>query len=166
MINTHVEHHRLAAASYFVVNDRIEYRMWFDAGSVELRVALNLTSEAASVMAAQVTSVLADPDGSAVLGLVGHAGVEGVDQTVEFLVCFTALEQYVKRSVHSGELIARFRALAAARALASSRADIDEFRALYGVRNNLAHEGHLPSDRSYANRTRALLARYMENPAP
>lgn len=167
MINTHVEHHRLAADCYLVVDDRIEYRMWFDAGSAEVRVALNLTSDAALAMAAQVTSVLCDPEGSAVLGLVGHAGVEGVDQTVEFLVCFTALEQYVKRTVHSGKLGARFKALATERASsADALADIDEFDALYRVRNNLSHEGHLPSDRSYANRTRALLARYMAKPAP
>ena len=115
------------AASYFVVNDRIEYRMWFDVYRGRFVSRLNLTSDAASAMAAQVTSVLSDPEGSVVLGLVGHAGVEGVDQTVEFLVCFTALEQYVKRTVHSGKLIARFRALAAARALATSCTDIDEF---------------------------------------
>jgi hypothetical protein len=135
MVSTNVEHHRLAAASYFVVNDRIECRMWFDALSGKFRVALNLTPDAASAMAAQVPSVLNDPEGPAVLGLVGHAGVEGVDQTVEFLVCFAALEQYVKRAVSSGELVTRFKRLAAARASsADARAHIEEFRALYRVR--------------------------------
>ena len=167
MVNTHFRHLELSAASYLRVDDRIEYRVWIDGVSGEISVALNLTFDAASAISTQLETALADNRGSAALGLIGHAGVRGVDQAVEFLVCFTALEQFVKRTVRSGELVARFKALAAARASsADASADVEEFRALYRVRNNLSHEGQLPSDRGYANRTRALLARYMEKPAP
>jgi hypothetical protein len=167
MVNTHFRHVQLSTASYLMVDDRIEYRVWIDGVSGEFSVALNLTFDAAAAIGTQLETALAETRGSAVLGLIGHAGVRGVDQTVEFLVCFTALEQFVKRTVHSGELVARFKTIATARApSADAGADVEEFCALYSVRNNLAHQGHLPSDRSYADRTRALLARYMEKPAP
>ena len=162
MVNSHLIHQELSAATYLTIDDRIEYRLWFEAGSVDVSVALNLTSEAAHAMAVQVATVLNNRQGSSVLDLVGRASVQGVDQTVEFLVCFTALEQYIKRTIRSGGLVARFKKLAANRSPASeAAADVEEFRTLYAVRNDLAHEGHLPTDRGYANRARALLARYL-----
>lgn len=84
------------------------------------------------------------------------------DATVEFLVSFTALEQYVKGQIASGELVAGFKDLAAHRfPAAQAVSDVAEFRALNSARNKLAHEGERVDDRSLARRVRTLLIRYL-----
>ena len=109
-----------------------------------------------------VTALLRRPDADGALSLVGRTSAADQDATVEFLVAFTALEQYVKAHTASGTLVAKFAELASrSHAPTQVSADVNEFKALYRVRNRLAHEGQLPDGRDHGRRVRVLLARYL-----
>ena len=156
-----LRHEEVQSATYLLSRTkRPEYRMWIDAGSLEIRRALNITNQSAQRMRRDAARILRSA-ATRPLRLVGAVSSVSEDATVEFLVSFTALEQYVKEQTAAGGLVRRFMILASQRYPVEAARHVAEFESLYRVRNELAHEGQIVGDRSLAQRVRTLLAQYL-----
>ena len=163
--NDHLQYHELQSATYLLKENACLRVPLVLRGGFDRPPSVFVTHGilVARRMRRDVRSVLRRSEAWRSLGLVGRvSSPKVIPRLVEFLVSFTALEQYVRGLDVGGKPACPDSATWRLAGPGTEAArDVAEFRALYRVRNNLAHEGQLVVDRSLAERVRALLARYL-----
>jgi hypothetical protein len=148
-----------------VLSSPPQFRIWLSA-SGDLTVATGLDPQAAANASDAIRAVLSGTNVD-YLSLLGRSLAVGLDPVVDFVVAFTALEQFLKaRAPGKLGLRRRLEGLVASSA-GFGPEDLQEFDRLYAVRNDLAHEGRLVPDRTSADRVRSLLQRLLvSDPKP